>query len=104
LIGALGGGYYVATTYFGENAEQKVVLPSLLEPREKIEYVYKIHLHSGGTLESAEIVQQDQQVMVKNEAGLEMTLNLPAIAFIEKIQKDDGSKRELIYGENPGAK
>ncbi|MBU1140844.1 MAG: hypothetical protein KKA76_17860, partial [Proteobacteria bacterium] len=93
------GMYSGGWQYFTRKIQQEIVLPSIT-PAEpvKIQYYYEIHLIGGGFIDGFELKQNKEKVFITNRKGLDVTVDVSSIQFIEKIEQGNALARNLIYG------
>lgn len=99
VVGLVAGVYSGGQQYLTQTFQQEIVIPLVgsAEP-EKKQYYYEIHLVEGGVVDGFELKQNKEKVFITNRKGLEVTIDLSSIQFIEKIEQVNTLARSVIYG------
>jgi hypothetical protein len=82
-----------------QNFQLKSTTPSkTAEENKTIQYYYKIHLFEGGSVDGFDFKQNEERIFITNRKGLDVTIELSTIQFIEKVAIDNPLTRNVIYG------
>ena len=91
----------VAGVYVGglKYYTQQAVIPSkTTAENETIQYYYEIHLIRGGFVDGFDLKQNEEKVFVTNRKGLDVTIDLSSIKFIERVESGNTLSRSVLYG------
>lgn len=99
VLGLVAGLYVGGRHYFAQPFQEKIELPfvSPVEPV-TIEYYYEIHLVGGGVIDGFELKRNNRKVFITNRKGLDVTIELSSIQFIERIEEENPLARSVVYG------
>ena len=94
-----GGLITAGQKYFTQNIQQEIATPfnTTTEP-EIIQYYYEIHLSRGGLIDGFDLKQNKEKIFITNRKGLDVTIDISSIQFIEKVAVGNPLSRDVIYG------
>lgn len=93
------GACFAGRQYYSWKAQNKIVIPVVpTADTETVQYYYEIHLIRGGFVDGFELKQNEEKVFVTNRKGLDVTLDLSSVKFIERIELENTLARSVIYG------
>ena len=95
VVGVYSGGQ----KYHTRKSQQKIVTPiKITAETENVQYYYEIHLIRGGFVDGFDLEQNEEKVFVTNRKGLDITIDLSSIKFIERVELGNTLARSVIYG------
>ena len=93
------GAYSGGRKYFTQKSQQEIVSSSKTTAvTENVQYYYEIHLIRGGFVDGFDLEQNEKKVFVTNRKGLDITIDLSSIKFIERVELGNILARSVIYG------
>ena len=99
VICLVAGVYSAGQKYYTRESQQKIVIPFQKTAKtENVQYYYEIHLIRGGFVEGFDLEQNEKTVFVTNRKGLDITIDLSSIKFIERVELGNTLARSVIYG------
>ena len=99
VICLVAGVYSGGQKYYTRESQEKIVFPFQKTAKtENIHYYYEIHLIRGGFVDGFDLEQNEEKVFVTNRKGLNITIDLSSIKFIERIELGNTLARSVIYG------
>ena len=99
MICLVAGVYSGGQKYYTRESHKDIVIPfQKTVETENIQYYYKIHLIRGGFVEGFDLEQNEKKVFVTNRKGLDITIDLSSIKFIERVELGNILARNVIYG------
>ncbi len=97
----MAGGYAAYIKYYHLKSDTSIFLPFRTAPEKSIiQYYYEVKLITGGLIVGFDIKQNKEDILVTSRKGLEVTIDLSSVRFIEKIKLNNTSSRQIIYGNN----
>ena len=99
LTSLVAGVYSGGRKYFTQKSQQEIVSSfKTTAVTENVQYYYEIHLIRGGLVDGFDLEQNEKRVFVTNRKGLDITIDLSSIKFIERIELGNTLARSIIYG------
>jgi len=93
------GVYSSGQKYFTRKSKQEIANPFKITPEiNNVQYYYEIHLIRGGFVDGFDLEQNGKKVFVTNRKGLDITIDLSSIKFIERVELGNILARSVIYG------
>lgn len=91
--------YLAGQHYYVGNFQQATPSssPSTVEI-EPLHYYYEVHLLQGGVVHGFDLKENAGNVVVTNRKGLDVTVELASVKYIEKIESGNSVVRSVIYG------
>ncbi len=91
------GVFFGGRQYYSWKPQQNIVIP-FVQKTETIQYYYEIHLIRGGFIDGFDLKQNEEKIFVTNRKGLDVTIDLSSIRFIERIELENTLARSVVYG------
>ena len=99
MICLVAGVYSGGQKYYTRESQKDIVIPfQKTVETENIQYYFEIHLIRGGFVEGFDLEQNERKVFVTNRKGLDITIDLSSIKFIERVELGNILARSVIYG------
>lgn len=93
------GVYLGVQKYYTPDIQQEIIIPfKTTTETEPIQYYYEIRLLKGGFIDGFDLKQNEEKIFITNRKGLDVTIDLSSIQFIEKVASGNPLTRSIIYG------
>jgi hypothetical protein len=93
------GVYFGGRKYYTPDIQQELIIPfKTTAETESIQYYYEIRLLKGGFIDGFDLKQNEDKIFITNRKGLDVTIDLSSIQYIEKVAVGNPLTREVLYG------